>query len=471
MRCWWLASGPLAVWLVACMPSLEDVAREPTDAGPDAPGACTVGKADCDGSKANGCEVDLSSHPGNCGACGKACPPAPNAKPACVAASCGLSCDAYTGDCDGDATNGCEAPVEKDPANCGACGNVCGSANADSSTCAQGQCLIECAAGFGDCDGIDANGCEQALSDAEHCGECGRDCKGGACSAGVCQPVTLATGLNNPSALAVTSGLVYVATNHQDCSSGTTCSTVRELRSVPKTGGAPTTVLGKSGDIYDLDVGDSETLYFASSGDLYSLHQGQTSPAKLGDADAKVAAADSTSVYFPSNGRLSRLSVTGGAASDLVQNGVRDWNVALQGASVIFVGSANGDTIFSVPKAGGTPALVVAAGKVWGMAVDTQNVYWTDGSSAGSVKMAPLAGGSSTTVATGLPRPENVAADGGNVYWWQRDAGELMRAASAGGAAVKLYDRGKGTSAVLAVEGDHVYFVEADSKTLFRIAK
>ncbi|APR82662.1 fibronectin type III domain protein [Minicystis rosea] len=35
--------------------------------------ACSAGTADCDGNAANGCEVNLQSDPGNCGACGQAC--------------------------------------------------------------------------------------------------------------------------------------------------------------------------------------------------------------------------------------------------------------------------------------------------------------------------------------------------------------------------------------------------------------
>jgi hypothetical protein len=35
--------------------------------------SCPGGRADCDGSAANGCEVDLMKDPANCGACHHAC--------------------------------------------------------------------------------------------------------------------------------------------------------------------------------------------------------------------------------------------------------------------------------------------------------------------------------------------------------------------------------------------------------------
>ena len=43
--------------------------------------------------------------------------------------------------------------------------------------CADDRCrLLACAHGAGDCDGIEANGCEEGLSTASNCGACGRSC-------------------------------------------------------------------------------------------------------------------------------------------------------------------------------------------------------------------------------------------------------------------------------------------------------
>lgn len=59
--------------------------------------------------------------------------------------------------------------------NCGACGIVCGSANGFPS-CISGTCQIACNAGWGNCDGVAASGCETNLSTDVNCGHCGINC-------------------------------------------------------------------------------------------------------------------------------------------------------------------------------------------------------------------------------------------------------------------------------------------------------
>ncbi|MBI5515104.1 MAG: FG-GAP repeat protein [Deltaproteobacteria bacterium] len=74
-----------------------------------------------------------------------------------------------------------------DPSNCGGCGVVCNTTNGRAA-CASGRCTIACGTGFGDCDGMVANGCETDLGTATgHCGRCGNACGAGmVCSAGAC---------------------------------------------------------------------------------------------------------------------------------------------------------------------------------------------------------------------------------------------------------------------------------------------
>ncbi|MFO0630999.1 MAG: hypothetical protein U0325_35970 [Polyangiales bacterium] len=196
--------------------------------------ACAAGRADCDRSTANGCEVDVAASLANCGACGNACPARPNAAATCAAGACGVACDAGFADCDRDPANGCEVDTRAAAAscgrcgnacaagltcvsgvcslvcaaplvgcgmacvdtgtslaNCGACGNACPAVAHASATCAAGRCGFTCAAGFADCDGDPANGCEaDTRTSLAHCGACGRACGvangSGACAAGAC---------------------------------------------------------------------------------------------------------------------------------------------------------------------------------------------------------------------------------------------------------------------------------------------
>ena len=96
---------------------------------------------------------------------------------ALASAACGTSagspspdgCDAGWTDCDGDPANGCEIRVDRDESHCGACGVVCSDAQAHA-TCVDGVCEQECFVGWADCDGDATNGCEtEAFGDDTPC--------------------------------------------------------------------------------------------------------------------------------------------------------------------------------------------------------------------------------------------------------------------------------------------------------------
>ncbi len=66
----------------------------------------------------------------------------------------------------------------------------------------------DCPEGLADCDA--SGDCETDLaSDARHCGVCGRDCGESGCTAGRCEPLTLATGQGGPSDVEIHAGHAY----------------------------------------------------------------------------------------------------------------------------------------------------------------------------------------------------------------------------------------------------------------------
>ncbi|GAB4210364.1 MAG: hypothetical protein OHK0013_30910 [Sandaracinaceae bacterium] len=76
--------------------------------------------------------------------------------------------------------------------NCGSCGNDCATTVLNAvEICSASMCgYASCDPGFGDCDGIRANGCEAPLNTIVNCGRCGEICDempGGRCVSGMCR--------------------------------------------------------------------------------------------------------------------------------------------------------------------------------------------------------------------------------------------------------------------------------------------
>jgi hypothetical protein len=140
---------------------------------------CLDGKGNCDGDSNNGCETNLKTDAEHCGACGAPCN-VPHATARCSGGKCEVeACTPPFADCDGDPTNGCETNTSADPKNCGGCGTTCVDING-TPACGDSKCQITCAAGYADCDDDRSNGCEKRTdNDVNNCGQCGKVCNAG----------------------------------------------------------------------------------------------------------------------------------------------------------------------------------------------------------------------------------------------------------------------------------------------------
>ncbi len=160
--------------------------------GACATASCNTGFADCDMMTSTGCETDTTMSMTHCGACGMSCV-LPNATSRCGMGTCSLTmCNSGFGNCDGLLANGCEADLNSNASACGACGNTCPVRPNATAACRSAMCAVACNAGFGDCDGNNTNGCElPIIADIRNCGSCGATCvvrpnSVANCAAGMC---------------------------------------------------------------------------------------------------------------------------------------------------------------------------------------------------------------------------------------------------------------------------------------------
>ena len=138
----------------------------------DAGGAqeCPGGFGNCDGDASNGCETKLDTLT-DCGDCGQPCDGVSCAGGVCT----DLTCKRGYADCDGKAGNGCEKSLTS-LTDCVMCKIDCYYDNAVAD-CSEGSCeFVRCSSGYDDCDKDLSNGCETELGTVNACGGCGDDC-------------------------------------------------------------------------------------------------------------------------------------------------------------------------------------------------------------------------------------------------------------------------------------------------------
>ena len=187
---------------------------------------CPDGFSDCDKKNDNACEISTRGDLMNCGTCGNVCD-LPHATAECSAGDCRIvteGCEAGWEDCNGLPQDGCEVNLGTDKGNCGACNKVCPEVNG-APFCAVGACQITCSTGFDDCDDNRDNGCEKAVStDVNNCGECGKKCtpqSGGTayCKDDACGETICPTGLGDCNGEPSDGCEVDLRTDTNNCSS------------------------------------------------------------------------------------------------------------------------------------------------------------------------------------------------------------------------------------------------------------
>jgi hypothetical protein len=319
-------------------------------------------------------------------------------------------------------------------------------------------------------------------SDPENCGACGHSCLGGACQAGVCAFVELATKQVVPSGLAVGDGAVFWTTEGAtpdyvgnvfalSLSNPTATPTViatsqKYPRALTFADGALywgsygdgaigkwTTATGvsdvgvaPSGRLYNV-VADATHVYFAmeidrsdnmpSSGAVgrCPLDGCQGAPPEiLATSDTKIVgvAIDGGAVFwsvFSSNGAIYRLTLDGASSPLALTTGqASPINIAAFGGFVYWLNAGSGTVACVSADVGATPTILASnQPSPSGIAADAQGVYWTTSTRTGQV--LKLAHGTSTplVLASAQPNPGHVRVDAHYAYWTNTGDGSIRR--------------------------------------------
>jgi len=327
--------------------------------------------------------------------------------------------------------------------------------------------------------GSDAHPCSGAFdSDSENCGACGHSCLGGACQAGLCAFVELASKQVAPSGLAVSDGAVFWTTEgaNPDYVGEVFALSLLDLTSTPMViatrqqypralafadgalywGSYGDGALGKwtaatgtsdfgvapSGRPYNL-VADSAHVYFAlemidHSGAVAQCPLegcGGAPPKIVATADAKIIgiALDGGALFwsvFSSNGAIYGLTLDGASSPRALSVGqASPTNLAAFGGFVYWVNGGSGTVARVSADAIGAAPTILASNQPSpsGIAADAQAVYWTTSTRTGQVIKLPHGTSTPMVLAAAQPTPGNVRIDAHYAYWTNMGDGSIRR--------------------------------------------
>jgi hypothetical protein len=285
-------------------------------------------------------------------------------------------------------------------------------------------------------------GCGDLQTSGTNCGRCGHDCLGGACDAGVCQPVALTTsnGTNRqPTDIAVDDASVYWAepysngTVYKADKNGNNAIVMFDQTAASGHVTFPFHLTVDSNSIYVADYG-GYVLSCAISGcggnpnTLGTLNAGNSNPIYLALGGAYVYASDN-------DGNVWRMPRDGGASPS---------SVAMYSPVL--------------PDSGGSQSVPFE------LAVDTTAVYFTNGD--GTVQKAPLDGGALQQLGAGpVQTAGGIALGNGVVYFTQNvdPGGTVNSLTTAGGGTLNVIQGGQHQPFSIAADANNLYWVTEGS--------
>jgi hypothetical protein len=138
---------------------------------------------------------------------------------------------------------------------------------------------------------------------------------------------------------------------------------------------------------------------------------------------------------------------------------VDESNVYVISQSMLDAGS--GGAVLRIPIAGGT-ATTLGFGNIPSvLALDTTQVYWATGD---AIVRAPKDGGPVVTLASGQATPFGIAVGSNEVYWTTRLGGTVVKAQADGGGEPVTLASGQFTPLTLALGADSVYWANLEGE-------
>lgn len=378
---------------------------------------CDATHADCDKSVVDGCEADLTS-PATCGSCTNACKAPSNATATCTGTTCGFQCLAGFSDCNMSAVDGCEIDTTSDPKNCGMCGHDCAGLG-----CSQSQCqAIVLASALASPLGIAADATYLYWSESGSAAGGFNDGRvarmplaGGAIE-------VLASGLSSAAGLVLDAANVYVAIagdSGMAYANGT-------IAKVPKMGGALTTLATAPGAF--VLTTDGTTLFAGAigpaantTGAIYTVPMtgGPTTMISSNGASVFGVAVNATDLYFSEldNGGLFKVPKAGGSPVMLAPS-TMPYGVALDATNVY---GSSSTSVVALPLAGGAPVQLASTQLAANLLVDGATLYFTDfgtmpGMPTGSVSKVPVGGGAPVPMIQTLTTPFGMTTTSTDLY-------------------------------------------------------
>jgi hypothetical protein len=367
----------------------------------------------------------------------------------------GMGCPTGYGDCDDDPED-CETPLSL-ITSCGSCTTACDASHGDVRCDAMTlECVVGpmgCTTGWDDCDDDAATGCEAQLAvDPENCGMCARSCGGGTCAASQCGPALVMDPPGNESSNNVQGFLVGNRVISSSNYSGWALRSVTlPLDSTVSEGTVIHSWTTGTGISMDSVVFDNTYVYFAQTANPASMLR------KALDGTGSTSEVFSAP-YYP---RFAALSAT---------------------AFYFFAAMSGGYGIYTVPKTGGTPAVITGlsgrSSSFYDLAISATHIYWVEYiSPTYRVFGSPLAGGTPVELDSdvGNGGEVRIATDTTHAYWNTYFASGKIRRVAHGGSAANVTDVAVGLTSPrqgLAVDANYVYYWNSSSgHRVYRVTK